>query len=109
MVDQMSVESNSLLIELGVEELPAGSALPMAEYFASELHRLLTENEFFPGEIEVFSTPRRLAARVHHVRAEQAARDIERRGPAIKAAYDESGNPSKALIGFARSLSLIHI
>ena len=92
-----------LLIELGVEELPAGAVFPMQQFLADELVRLLDEAGLSPGESIQYSTPRRLAVLVKDVIAEQPDRAVQKRGPAVQAAFDQDGNPSKALQGFARS------
>lgn len=91
-----------LLIEIGCEELPAASIEPMARHLASELHRVLVDNELTDGKVEWFGTPRRLAVRCSDVSAAQSDRMVERRGPSMAAAYKD-GEPSKALSGFLRS------
>jgi len=92
-----------LLIELGVEELPAASVLPLAEHLGQSLRQALTDADFQPGELQVFATPRRMAALIQNVAGVQPEQDIQRRGPAVSAAFDNAGDPSKALTGFARS------
>lgn len=92
-----------LLIELGCEELPAGSVLPMAKALANGLHKELDDAGFKPGAMKIFATPRRLAVLFDDVQGQQADQAIEKRGPAVKAAFDADGNPSKAAQGFAKS------
>ncbi|MGB0867127.1 MAG: glycine--tRNA ligase subunit beta, partial [Granulosicoccaceae bacterium] len=93
----------ALLIELGCEELPAASIQPMAEALSKQLHCQLSDAGFDPGDIKTYATPRRLAVLIQNVQGQQADREIEKRGPAIQAAFDGEGNPSKAAHGFAKS------
>lgn len=93
----------ALLIELGCEELPAASVRPMAEALAAQLSKQLADAGFDPGAATSYATPRRLAVLIDAVQARQADRDIERRGPAVQAAFDAEGQPSKAALGFAKS------
>jgi glycyl-tRNA synthetase beta chain len=55
------------------------------------------------GDVERFATPRRLAVLVHDLEEAQQDNEKTRLGPAVKAAYDQDGQPTKAAIGFARS------
>lgn len=96
-------EQATLLLEIGVEELPAGSVQPLAEHLGHELHKALDDAGLNPGELTVFATPRRLAASISQVAPVQADQDVLRRGPAVSSAFDADGAPTKALAGFARS------
>ena len=91
-----------LLIELGVEELPAASVMPMANHLAKTLHDELSKAGLAGGDATVYATPRRIAALLPDVGARQADQLVERKGPAVKAAYKE-GQPTKALEGFLKS------
>ncbi len=93
----------TLLIELGCEELPAASIQPMAAALAEKLQAQLKDAGFAPGDTQVFATPRRLAVLISEVQKQQADRAIEKRGPAVQAAFDAEGNASKAALGFAKS------
>ena len=55
------------------------------------------------GEVTAFATPRRLALLVPACSLGQPDREVERRGPALQAAFDKHGNATKAADGFARS------
>ena len=94
-----------LLVELLTEELPPKSLLRLAETFATELVKRLVETGFVEANARAqhFATPRRLAVLIHAVRAKQADRSVERRGPALKSALDANGQPTAALLGFAKS------
>jgi glycyl-tRNA synthetase beta chain len=97
--------SAALLVELLTEELPPKRLVPLAEAFARELFEALRAKGYADdaASCQPFATPRRLAVRVHPVRARQPDRLIERRGPAVSAALDAAGRPTAALLGFARS------
>ncbi len=96
-------EQATLLIEIGVEELPAGSVLPLSEHLGTELLKSLDDAGLNPGALTVFATPRRIAASITQVSSVQPDQDVQRRGPAVSAAFDDDGLPTKALAGFARS------
>jgi len=98
----MSVK-NDLLIELGVEELPAAPLEAMSHFFGEQILNALQEAGISTGELTVYATPRRLAVEISAVAAKQPERKVQKRGPALQAAFDEDGNPSNALLGFARS------
>jgi len=91
-----------LLLELGCEELPAASVLPMAEHLGSELYKLLSASELCNSQPQIFATPRRIAAMFCDVDERQPDKQVEKRGPAKAAAYKD-GEPTKALLGFLRS------
>ena len=103
-----------LLIEIGCEELPADAIVPLARGLATGLLATLVDAELVAApaslggtgpEPEWFATPRRIAARWPDAAAAQPDREVERRGPAVAAAYDGDGAPTKALAGFLRSAS----
>jgi len=93
--------SSYCLIEVGTEELPPRSLLSLSQNFAALMQRALTENDLAPAAVEVFATPRRLALRLQDTPLRQADRVIEKRGPALSAAFDENGEASRAALGFA--------
>ena len=93
----------NLLVEIGTEELPPKALLALSDAFAANVERGLSAAEFeFMGS-ERYATPRRLAVIVKNLQADQADRVEHRRGPAVKVAFDDSGEPTKAAEGFARS------
>lgn len=99
----MSTEVNDLLIELGTEELPPKALKKLSQSFSSGISEGLKKAGFEIDKIESFAAPRRLAVLIRDVAAAQPDREVERRGPALKAAYDADGEPTKAVLGFARS------
>jgi glycyl-tRNA synthetase beta chain len=93
----------NLLFELGTEELPPVALKRLSEALAEEFVKGLDEAALVHGEVIAYSTPRRLALLVMECATAQPDRDIERRGPALNAAFDGEGRPTKAAEGFARS------
>jgi glycyl-tRNA synthetase beta chain len=91
-----------LLIELGTEDLPAASVLPMANHLAKSLHDELRKAGLADQAPQVYATPRRIAALFTNVGEKQADQQVERKGPAVKAAYKD-GQATKALEGFLKS------
>jgi len=91
------------LIELGTEELPPKSLKSLSQDFADLVQSALNTRGLAPAGVEVFATPRRLAMLLRDVPTQQADQSIEKRGPALQAAFDKAGNASKAAQGFAKS------
>ena len=92
-----------LLVEIGTEELPPKALRRLSDAFAEGIRSRLEAAELAHGEVRPYATPRRLAVWVREVAAGQADKEVERRGPALTAAFDDDGNPTKAAQGFARS------
>ncbi|MEQ5800484.1 glycine--tRNA ligase subunit beta [Halomonas sp. H10-9-1] len=105
--------ANTLLVELGVEELPPNAIDTLSDALADGLHRGLREADVAHGEVRAYATPRRLAVRIEALADRQPDREVEKRGPALAAAFKD-GQPTKAAEGFARSCGvdvdqLIHL
>jgi glycyl-tRNA synthetase beta chain len=97
------MSARDFLVEIGTEELPPKSLFAMAEAFAQEIDKRLTAASLAHGAVEWFATPRRLAVRVRELVAQQPDQEIRRQGPAVAQAFDNSGAPTKAALGFAAS------
>ena len=98
----MSIK-HDLLLEIGTEELPPKALLRLSQAFVEHIRQGLQQAQLEHGAIEPFATPRRLAVLIRDLQTRQAEKDVERRGPALQAAFDEQGNPTKAAQGFAAS------
>ncbi len=96
-------EFDDLLIELGTEELPPKALAKLSKAFLQGVEQGLKKAELSYDEIRPYATPRRLALVISKLQTKQPDRVVERRGPAVTAAFDEDGNPTKALLGFAGS------
>ncbi len=95
--------NETLLIELGTEELPPKSLKTLAIAFYDNIKSQLDGNDLSYSDIKWFATPRRLAVQVIGLDDKQADKVVEKRGPAVNVAFDEQGQPSKAAMGWARS------
>ncbi len=89
------MERHQLLIELGSEELPPKSLRKLMNAFRDGIEEGLKSAAIGFQLVDAFSTPRRLAVIVHELDAKQPDQTIEKRGPALAAARDAQGNPSK--------------
>ncbi|OUR71785.1 glycine--tRNA ligase subunit beta [Methylophaga sp. 41_12_T18] len=92
-----------LLLELGTEELPPKALKKLMKAFEAGIAQGLKKAELSFSAIKAYAAPRRLAVVVSDVQVRQQDRMVERRGPAIKSAFDDDGNPTRALQGFAKS------
>lgn len=94
--------SKDLLLEIGLEEMPARFVTQSMKQLGEKVSTYLTELNIEFGEVHTFSTPRRLAVIVKNVSEAQADIDEEAKGPAKKIAQTEDGEWSKAAAGFAK-------
>ncbi len=99
-------QSTDLLLEIGTEELPAAAQEPMARALAEGLDRLLKGHSLAAVSMRPLWGPRRLAVVATGVPGIEPDRQEERRGPSLKVAFDQAGNPTKAAEGFARSVGV---
>ena len=103
----MSNSNKTLLIELGTEELPPKALKKLSDAFTAELLKGLVEAELISQSdsdaASAFASPRRLALSVTNVIGAQPDQTIERRGPAVQAAFKEDGQATPAAMGFAKS------
>jgi glycyl-tRNA synthetase beta chain len=95
--------SQDLLIEIGTEELPPKALKKLSLAFLASVKSGLEKTDLSFGSIKPFASPRRLALLVSELAEQTPHKQIERRGPALQAAYGEDGCPTQAAIGFARS------
>lgn len=95
--------TRDLLLELGMEEVPARFLRSAMEQLKDRIVKWLTESRIDFGQVEAYATPRRLAVRILNVAEKQQDVHEEVKGPSRKIAQDDQGNWSKAALGFARS------
>jgi len=93
----------TLLLEIGTEELPPKALLKLALAFANGMRDGLDKAELEFDKVNYFATPRRLTVMITGLNAEQTDKEVLKRGPAIKAAYNDAGKPTPATLGFAKS------
>lgn len=96
------MSKHTVLFELGCEELPPKSLKTLRDALKAETEKGLKDAGLNFATIEAYAAPRRLALKIVDVDAAQA--DTQKRfdGPAVQAAYDAEGKPTKALEGFMR-------
>ncbi|MFM2475626.1 glycine--tRNA ligase subunit beta [Celerinatantimonas sp. MCCC 1A17872] len=97
------MSTNNLLVEIGTEELPPKALRQLAQAFADNVEKALSEADLAFGQIKWYGAPRRLAILVSELAEQAPDKIVEKRGPAIKSAFDGEGNPTKAAMGWARS------
>jgi glycyl-tRNA synthetase beta chain len=96
-------ETRDFLFELGTEELPPKSLLTLSRALQANFETGLAKAALAHGPIVPYATPRRLAVWIKGLVVAQPDQTVERRGPALNAAYQPDGSPSKALAGFLKS------
>ncbi|MGK0550510.1 glycine--tRNA ligase subunit beta [Enterococcus faecalis] len=94
--------AKDLLLEIGLEEMPAHVVTPSRTQLEAKVINFLDENHLTYETIQSFATPRRLAVKVTAIPEKQADVEAEVKGPAKKIALDAEGNWSKAAQGFVR-------
>ncbi len=100
------MSQENLLIEIGTEELPPKSLRKLAEAFAANIEGELASLDLNHQGVSWYASPRRLGVRVQQLDAKQQDKIVEKRGPAVQAAFDADGNPTKAAEGWARGCGI---
>ena len=95
------MSAQDFFVEIGTEELPPKALKTLATAFADNLQAELAKLELSHAAVSWYAAPRRLAVRINALVAQQADKVVEKRGPAIAAAFDAQGKPTKAAIGWA--------
>ena len=98
--------TKDLLVELGLEEMPAYVVTPSMKQLRDKMAAFLTDNRLTFDKIEMFSTPRRLAVRVSNLSEKQTDLTEDFKGPSKKIALDADGHFTKAAQGFVRGKGL---
>lgn len=91
-----------LLLEIGLEEVPAKFMPPALAQLKELAQSKLQEARIAFDTIETYGTPRRLTLLVTNLADRQDNVEEEVKGPAVKSAYDAQGQPTKAALGFAK-------
>ena len=92
-----------LLLEIGVEELPAAWLPGLTRQLSEKLSLRLKEMRLTPDvAVESYATPRRLTARVGRMPERQEDLDETVSGPPVSAAFNAAGEPTPAALGFAK-------
>lgn len=97
---------STLLLEIGVEELPSADVDSALAQLRELAPKMLSDTRLEHGEVRVFATPRRLAVLVNSVAPEQPSREVVVKGPPVARAFDATGLATPAAEGFARKYNL---
>lgn len=98
--------TQNFLVEIGTEELPPKALKTLATSFADNVEAELNQAGLTFDKIEWFAAPRRLAVKVLNLATQQPSKEIEKRGPAVSAAFDAEDKPTKAAEGWARGCGI---
>ncbi len=100
-----SRDARDFLLEIGTEEMPASACRAAIDLLPDRLSSMFRAEgvEVRAEDVLVMVSPRRIAVTIKEVPGEQAPREITQRGPAVEAAFDADGKPTKAAEGFARA------
>lgn len=91
------------LVEILTEELPPKILKKIADEFSHQITSRLEKTGLSFDNVTLYATPRRLALLVNNLAPAQPDQRVEKRGPALTAAYDKDGKPTPACQGFAKS------
>lgn len=98
--------TQNFLAEIGTEELPPKALKKLATAFAENVENELNQAGLSFEKVEWFAAPRRLAVKVLSLAESQPSKEVEKRGPAVSAAFDAEGKPTKAAEGWARGCGI---
>ncbi|WGE83027.1 glycine--tRNA ligase subunit beta [Actinobacillus equuli] len=98
--------TQNFLAEIGTEELPPKALKKLATAFAENVENELNQAGLSFEKVEWFAAPRRLAVKVLGLATAQPSKEIEKRGPAVSAAFDADGKPTKAAEGWAKGCGI---
>lgn len=94
-------ETERLIFEIGVEELPAAEVTRARDWLESTISDRLASTKLSHGRVHAYATPRRLVVLVEDVAAREEDSVETLRGPRVSAAFDAAGAPTRAATGFA--------
>jgi glycyl-tRNA synthetase beta chain len=101
---QVELSPMNFLLEIGAEEIPAGYIRPTCDQLKKRLTDFLAEAtpENPPAAVKTAATPRRLALYAEGLAERQPDSTVEKQGPSEKIAFDDQGNPTRAMQGFMK-------
>jgi len=92
---------DTLLLEIGTEEIPAGYIEPALDALSQTIVRKLDAARIVHGGVNVYGTPKRLAVEIADVAEKQTPLSVEMIGPPKKVGFDDQGRPTVAAEKFA--------
>ena len=93
--------SGDFLVEIGTEELPPKALRSLMEAFGENLTAGVDAARLAHGDVQAYASPRRLTVRIEGLARQQADREVEQKGPPVRVAFDDDGNPTPAATAFA--------
>ncbi|AHG85606.1 Glycyl-tRNA synthetase beta subunit [Bibersteinia trehalosi USDA-ARS-USMARC-190] len=106
MNEKLTMTTQNFLAEIGTEELPPKALKKLATAFAENVENELNQAGLSFDKVEWFAAPRRLAVKVLSLAESQPSKAVEKRGPAVSAAFDAEGKPTKAAEGWAKGCGI---
>ncbi|MGF7185505.1 glycyl-tRNA synthetase beta chain [Desulfitispora alkaliphila] len=94
--------TKDLLFEIGTEEIPAGFMKRALSDLGKIAQEKLQEARVDFEQIKTYGTPRRLTLIVENLAEKQLDMEEEVKGPSVKVAFDQTEEPTKACLGFAK-------
>ncbi|KAL4015148.1 hypothetical protein IC575_027385 [Cucumis melo] len=94
------------VFEIGTEEIPPKDVVDASQQLKTYMLQLLEKHRLSHGKVQAFGTPRRLVVTVESLCSKQVEKEFEVRGPPVSKAFDDQGNPTKAVEGFCRRYSI---
>ncbi|MEX2414695.1 MAG: glycine--tRNA ligase subunit beta [Paenibacillaceae bacterium] len=94
--------TKQLLLEIGMEEVPARFIRGAAEQLGQKLTKWLTDSRISFSTVQLYATPRRMAVMISNMNEQQTDLDEEVKGPSLRIAQDEQGQWTKAAVGFMK-------
>lgn len=96
------MSAKDFLVELGTEELPPKALKSLGEAFLAGIEKGLKAAGLTYAGARFYAAPRRLAVQIDQLAVQQPDRTVNLDGPPLQAAFDASGNPTQAALGFAK-------
>lgn len=96
----------TILFELGTEELPPKNLKTLRDALTDNVKTALDNANISYDSLKSYAAPRRLAIQIQGISDKQPDRSEQKRGPAVKGAYDAEGNLTKAGLGFTQGLGI---
>lgn len=97
------MDRDNLILEIGTEEIPSRFMAGALNDLADRIEAELAEFRLDHGAINTYGTPRRLVLSVKELASSQSDLTESFKGPAWNNAFDGSGTPTRAALGFAKS------
>ena len=93
---------DDFLVEIGTEELPPKALRSLMEAFGENVTTAVDLTGLSRGDVSTYASPRRLSVCIADLQRQQEDRRVEQKGPPIKIAFDDNGNPTPAARAFAK-------